>query len=160
MTQQRSSCCIFIRIFSLNELLSSCVTARSMIRLAVPRLHQFIALLLLVLWTPVVSHCLLEVALGLNESGCCESGSPAQSGHSDCTACLSVEGGLAKTDSAVLPTLDATQEIFQIALSSASEARPILLFIRQTYKTPPVPPATVILQATLAQPVRGPSLVG
>lgn len=134
-----------------------------MIRLAVPRLHQFIALLLLVLWTPVVSHCLLEVALGLNESGCCESGSPAETGHSDCSTCLSVESGQAKADSIILPAprlLDATQEIFHLTLSSAFEARPILLFIRQPYETPPVPPATVILQATLAQPVRGPSLVG
>lgn len=162
MTQQRSARCIFIRKMNLRELQSSCTQAPIVIRLLVPRLHQFIALLLLVLWTPVASHCLLEVALGLEEIGCCESNGPAESGHSDCPTCLTVEGSQVKTESTILPAprmLGATLEIFPLVLSGALKTRPVLPVIRQPADTPPVPPAAVILQATLAQPVRGPSLV-
>ncbi|MCE9519308.1 MAG: hypothetical protein K8R87_07135 [Verrucomicrobia bacterium] len=126
-----------------------------------PRIHQFIALLLLVLWTPVVSHCLLEDAFGLEESGCCESSGPAESGHSDCSTCLTVESGQAKTDAITLPAprmLTAVLEIFPWAFSGALDAHQTSPVIHQLDDTPPVPPATVILQATLAQPVRGPSL--
>ena len=132
-----------------------------MIKVVVPRVRQIIALLLLVLWTPVVSHCLLEVALGMEESGCCESSGPSKPEHSDCSTCLSVESGQAKTDSTILPaprTLDATHDVFHLAFSGASETRQVPPVIRQAADTPPVPPAAVILQATVAQPVRGPSL--
>src|SRR5262245_41114338 len=39
----------------------------------VPRIRQVIALLLLVIWTPVVSHCLIEEAMGATGLGCCDS---------------------------------------------------------------------------------------
>lgn len=141
--------------------LSGCARVDGVIRSAVPRLRQIIALLLLVLWTPVVSHCLLEVALGVEEAGCCESGGPSEPDHHDCATCLSVESGQAKTDTAKVPAprlLDLAEEIPHLAFSSASETGQGPPVIRQPDDTPPVPPAAVILQATIAQPVRGPSL--
>jgi hypothetical protein len=131
------------------------------IKSAVPRLRQFIALLLLVLWTPVVSHCLLEVALGAEEAGCCESGGPAGPDHPDCATCLSVENGQSKTDPAILPAasqLDLAQEISHLAFLSALETNQDPPVVHQLNDPPPVPPAALILQATIAQPVRGPSL--
>lgn len=131
-----------------------------MLSIAVPSLHKFVAILLFVLWTPVASHCLIEVALGHEETGCCESGGPAESGHSECPACLSIENGQAKTDSTILPApkmLDVAQEIFNLALSGSWPSVPV---IRQPDDTPPVPRSAVIRLAISSHPVRGPTQVG
>lgn len=129
-----------------------------------PRLRGFVALLLLVLWTPVVSHCLLEAAIGTGEHGCCESGD--HSGpetppvHSDCIACISIEQGQLKTERTLLPApqlLPFTPEIRQALAPSDATAGPIANLIRSSSDPPPVPPAIPIGQALIGQPVRGPS---
>lgn len=128
-----------------------------------PRLRQFTAALLLLLWTPIVSHCLLEVALGDGKGGCCESAGPSEPEHSDCSTCLSVEAGQTRTDpSIMLPAPgvhDHVNDFIPLLFATAPDARNHCARIRRPDDSPPVSPADLIMQATVARPVRGPSIV-
>ncbi len=124
------------------------------------RLRKIIALLLLFIWTPAISHCLLEDALVTSDIGCCESDGGSDPSHSGCATCFSVEKCQAKVDPTLLPAprlLVLQYENLFPAILSLAGAVTYSGVLHHPDDAPPVPPADLIRQATVARPVRGPS---
>jgi hypothetical protein len=121
------------------------------------RLRRMVALLLLVIWMPAVSHCLIEEALVPADSGCCDSGGGSTPDHSGCATCFTVEKGQARAEPILLLAL--SHEVLFSAIPRPADTLRLPVVFRQPDETPPVSPAELILQSTTARPVRGPSAV-
>jgi hypothetical protein len=124
----------------------------------VNRLKKIMALLLLVLWMPITSHCLLESAGLMPEIFCCENDcSPIEKDSTD--ECATLETAVYKTTDgdAVLVVPDFQAVLMVVLLPAETVSLPLPASGFLTVAPPPLPVTWQFLQRA-ALPVRPPSV--
>jgi hypothetical protein len=102
------------------------------------RLSKAMAVLMALLWLPMVSHCTWEHLSGLEILGCCTSAPAASHQESDCQTdlCASVESGYYKTEERAVT---APAPALQVALLTPALSRALECLTATIVVTPSVP---------------------
>ena len=125
------------------------------------RLSKVMAVILALLWLPMVSHCTWEHLSGLEFLGCCTSAEAEPNQADDCQTdlCASVESGHYKLEEqAVAAPAPALVEAFLIPMLTAVPKNPPASFVAST-SIPPELPQRWQFAFRAAAPTRAPSFV-
>jgi hypothetical protein len=125
----------------------------------VNRLKTIVAMILLVLWAPVTSHCLLERVPGLEFLACASDDSPTGDCDKGADGCQSVESASYKTeDSQPLVSAFAPALALLVAVLSPDSVPPRQPSLARRTDTPPDIPSSWQFALRTALPVRAPSV--
>lgn len=119
------------------------------------RLHQIVGLVLLVLWVPVTSHCMLEDVRGLEFLKCAPV-TPEGDNHCDADACSQLESPSYRISQA---DVDVAPPIFAVVSVILTAERPVDEGAIALIKNPPEFLSTWQFSFRTALPPRAPSFV-